>query len=145
MVDCCVVCVLTFVLVLLSPQENTQDDAIGNRRRLRSHNSSVTRRKQKRKTEERERQRVSEPAESNISEKFLQGMDLPEGLVRSSKSGSMTQEIFFYYCKHFVASRSRTTTSCHPSLMAMCLGGMYLNNLFETMFAFFYNTLDLGL
>jgi hypothetical protein len=60
---------------------------------------------EEKKLEERERQRKGEePAESNISEKFLQGMDLPEGLVRSSKSGSMTQEIFFYYCKHFVAS-----------------------------------------
>ena len=61
--------------------------------------------KQKRKNEERERQRNGEtPIESNMSAKFLKGMNLPEVLVRTSKSGSMTQEIFYDYCKHFVSS-----------------------------------------
>jgi hypothetical protein len=60
---------------------------------------------EEKKLEERERQRRGEPpTESNVSAKFLHGMDLPEVLVRTSKSGSMTQEIFFDYCKHFVAS-----------------------------------------
>jgi hypothetical protein len=44
------------------------------------------------------------PTETNVTHKFLQGMDLPEVIVRTSKSGSMTQEIFYDYCKHFVAS-----------------------------------------
>jgi hypothetical protein len=55
--------------------------------------------------EERERQRNGEaPTESNVHARFLKGMDLPEVLVRTSKSGSMTQEIFYDYCKHFVSS-----------------------------------------
>jgi hypothetical protein len=106
MVDCCVVCVLTFCFVLLFSTGKYQDDAMeieGASGPVIIHcNATQT---EEKKLEERERQRKGEePAESNISEKFLQGMDLPEGLVRSSKSGSMTQEIFFDYCKHFVAS-----------------------------------------
>jgi hypothetical protein len=60
---------------------------------------------EEKKNEERERQRNGEtPTESNVSTKFLKGMNLPEVLVRTSKSGSMTQEIFYDYCKHFVSS-----------------------------------------
>ncbi len=57
------------------------------------------------KNTERERQRRGEaPTESDVSDKFKKGMDLPEVLVRTSKSGSMTQEIFYDYCLHFVSS-----------------------------------------
>jgi hypothetical protein len=60
---------------------------------------------EEKKLEERERQRNGEaPSESKVNAKFRKGMDIPEVLVRTSKSGSMTQEIFFDYCKHFVAS-----------------------------------------
>ena len=60
---------------------------------------------EEKKNEERERQRNGEtPIESNVSAKFLDGMDSPEMLVRTSKSGSMTQEIFCDCCKHFVSS-----------------------------------------
>ena len=55
--------------------------------------------------EEREQQRNGEtPTQSSVGAKFLKGMTLPEVLVRTTKSGSMTQEIFFDYCKHFVSS-----------------------------------------
>jgi hypothetical protein len=55
--------------------------------------------------EERERQRNGEtPTQSSVGAKFLKGMSIPEVLVRTTKSGSMTQEIFFDYCKHFVSS-----------------------------------------
>jgi hypothetical protein len=60
---------------------------------------------EEKKLEERERQRNGEtPTEANVADRFKMGMDLPEVLVRTSKSGSMTQEIFYDYCKHFVAS-----------------------------------------
>jgi len=61
--------------------------------------------------EERERQRRGEqPTESNVSPKFLKGMDLPEVLVRTSKSGSMTQEIFLITV-NILSHRSKTTTN----------------------------------
>jgi hypothetical protein len=54
---------------------------------------------EEKKLEERERQRQGEtPKESNVGAKLLEGMDLPEVLVRTSKSGFMTQEIFFLCC-----------------------------------------------
>ena len=60
---------------------------------------------EEKKQKERERQRQGEaPTEANIAKKFVDGMDLPGVLVRTSKSGSMTQEIFFDYCRHFVTS-----------------------------------------
>jgi hypothetical protein len=60
---------------------------------------------EEKKNIERERQRQGEaPTETNVSDKFKKGMDLPEVLVRTSKSGSMTQEIFYDYCVHFVSS-----------------------------------------
>jgi hypothetical protein len=60
---------------------------------------------EEKKPQERERQCNGEtPTETNVTHKFLQGVDLPEVLVRTSKSGSMTQEIFYVYCKQFVTS-----------------------------------------
>jgi hypothetical protein len=60
---------------------------------------------EEKKMEERERQRNGEtPTEANVANKFLNGLDLPDGLVRTSKSGSMTQEIFYDYCQHFCGS-----------------------------------------
>jgi hypothetical protein len=60
---------------------------------------------EEKKQKERERQRNGEtPAEANVGNRFLAGMDLPGVLVRTSKSGSMTQEIFFDFCAHFIGS-----------------------------------------
>jgi hypothetical protein len=60
---------------------------------------------EEKKMAERERQRKGEvPTEKDVNPKFLKGMDLPEVLMRTSKNGSMDQEIFFDYCRHIVAS-----------------------------------------
>jgi hypothetical protein len=60
---------------------------------------------EEKKQKERERQRNGEtPAEANVKSRFVKGMDLPGVLVRTSKKGSMTQEIFYDYCEHFVGS-----------------------------------------
>jgi hypothetical protein len=54
---------------------------------------------------ERERQRKGEtPMAAEVADKFVKGMSNPQVMVRTSKSGSMTQEIFLDYCQHFVAS-----------------------------------------
>jgi hypothetical protein len=58
---------------------------------------------EEKKQKERERQRNGEsPTAANVANRFVAGMDLPGVLVRTSKSGSMTQEIFFDFCTHFV-------------------------------------------
>jgi hypothetical protein len=60
---------------------------------------------EEKKQHERGRQRNGEtPTESHVADKFKRGMDMPEMMVRTSRSGSMTQEIFYDYCRHFVAS-----------------------------------------
>jgi hypothetical protein len=60
---------------------------------------------EERTQKERARQRRGEkPTVAEIGAKYQKGIDLPELLVRTSKSGSITQEIFYDYCTHFVAS-----------------------------------------
>ena len=58
--------------------------------------------------EERSRQRNGEaPAEATVAARFEEGItDVPEMEVHTTFSGSMTQEIFFEYAKHFVNSLS---------------------------------------
>ena len=60
---------------------------------------------EEKKQAERLRQRTGEtPAEATVKSRFVKGMDLPGVLVRTSKKGSMTQEIFYDFCEHFVGS-----------------------------------------
>ena len=60
---------------------------------------------EEKKQKERERQRNGEaPVAANVQNRFLSGMDLPGVLVQTSKSGSMTQEIFYDFCNRFVES-----------------------------------------
>jgi hypothetical protein len=57
------------------------------------------------KQAERKRQRDGEmPTEANVSSRFVRGIDSPGVLARTSKKGSMTQEIFYDFCQHFVGS-----------------------------------------
>ena len=60
---------------------------------------------EEKKQAERTRQRNGEtPEDANVKSRFVEGMDLPGVLVRTSKKGSMTQEIFYDFCEHFVGS-----------------------------------------
>ena len=55
--------------------------------------------------EERKDQREGNlPLSNNVSPQFKAGIDDPSILVTSTSSGSMTQETFYFYCEHFVAS-----------------------------------------
>jgi hypothetical protein len=68
---------------------------------------------EEKKMAERERQRRGEvPTEKDVNPKFLEGMDSPEVLIGTSKNGSMDQEIFFYCCRHFVASLKAIEKAC---------------------------------
>ena len=64
-----------------------------------------TKTKEKEK-EERERQRSGEViAASMTAPRFLEGLaDLQDIRVETTGSGSMTQEVFYYYAQHFVRS-----------------------------------------
>jgi hypothetical protein len=66
------------------------------------HSTSKTKEKD---LEERTRQRMDvEPAPALVPRRFKEGIDVPEIEVSPTKSGSMTQEIFYNYAKHFVAN-----------------------------------------
>jgi hypothetical protein len=56
--------------------------------------------------EERERQRNGEvPSELKVNKRFTEGFeDSPEIMVATTHSGSMTQEVFYHYVKHFIAA-----------------------------------------
>jgi len=55
--------------------------------------------------QERDRQRRGdEPMPLQTRPRFQDGMSLPEVNVISNSSGSSTQETFYHYCQHFVAS-----------------------------------------
>ena len=63
--------------------------------------------------EEREKQRQGEaPSELKTKTrytKFFDTGDSPEVLIASTHSGSMTQEIFYHFVEHFLASRVNET------------------------------------
>jgi hypothetical protein len=68
------------------------------------HTHSTTKTKEKDKAE-RTRQRMGEePMPALVSRHFTEGINLPEIDVFTTTSGSMTQEIFYNYAKHFVAN-----------------------------------------
>jgi hypothetical protein len=69
---------------------------------IHTHSTSKTKEKDK---EERARQRMGEePMPALCSPRFREGINLPEIDVFTTKSGSMTQEIFYNFAKHFVAN-----------------------------------------
>jgi hypothetical protein len=54
---------------------------------------------------ERERQRNGEdPSENKVGKRYLEGIDDDEMLVATTHSGSMTQETFVHFARHFVDS-----------------------------------------
>jgi len=56
-------------------------------------------------TQEHDRQcRGEEPMPLQTRQRFQDGMALPEVTVVLNSAGSLTQETFFHYCQHFVAS-----------------------------------------
>jgi len=59
-----------------------------------------------REKKERERQQSGENiTESTTAPRFLAGLsDLPDIRIETTSSGSMTQEVFYVYAKHFVSS-----------------------------------------
>jgi hypothetical protein len=79
---------------------------------------------EEKKLEERERQRQGEtPKESNAGAEFLEEMDSPEVLVWTSKSGSMTQEIFLIAAKVLSRRSKKIMNRSSFSLTATPLGG----------------------
>ena len=68
-------------------------------------NKSKTKAKEQ---EERLRQRQGEtPTVDTVAPRFLEGLDdVPEVSVATTHSGSMTQEVFYQFVKHFIASLS---------------------------------------
>jgi hypothetical protein len=55
--------------------------------------------------EERRKQRAGEkPSERYVAERFLNGIDIPEINVLTTRNGSMTQETFEEYANHLVKS-----------------------------------------
>jgi hypothetical protein len=142
LVDCCVwFFVLTFVFESPGKYQDNAMEIEGACGPVIIHCDATQ--TEEKKLEERERQRRGEPAsESNVGSKYLKGMDLPEVLVRTSKSGSMTQGIFFYYCKHFVGSLKENHEPVilfldgHASRWnAQALKYLYQNNVFVFFFA----------
>jgi hypothetical protein len=68
------------------------------------HTHSTTKTKEKDKAE-RTRQRMGEePMPALVPRPFKEGINIPEIDVFTTNSGSMTQEIFYNYAKHFVAN-----------------------------------------
>jgi hypothetical protein len=57
--------------------------------------------------QKRQRNDGEMPEEANVKSRFVEGMDFPGVSARTSKKGSMTQEIFCNFCKHFVGSLPR--------------------------------------
>ena len=64
---------------------------------------SKTKEKEK---QERDKHRSGEDiSESTTAPRFLAGLsDLPDIRIETTSSGSMTQEVFYAYAKHFVSS-----------------------------------------
>jgi hypothetical protein len=69
---------------------------------IHTHSTSKTKEKD---LEERTRQRMGEePAPALVPRRFKEGIGVPAIEVFTTKSGSMTQEIFYNYAKHFVTN-----------------------------------------
>jgi len=61
--------------------------------------------KEKEKEERERQQRGEEITESTVAPQFLEGLvDLQDIRVETTSSGSMTQEVFYYYAQHFVCN-----------------------------------------
>jgi hypothetical protein len=68
------------------------------------HTRSTTKTKEKDKAKRTGQRMGKEPMPALVSRRFREGINLPEIDVFATKSGSMTQEIFYNYAKHFVAN-----------------------------------------
>ncbi len=81
-----------------------------------------------REKKERERQQSGENiTKSTTAPQFLAGLsDLPDIRIETTSSGSMTQEMFYAYAKHFVSSLTQLGMNQLSSfLMAMVAAGAF--------------------
>jgi hypothetical protein len=95
-------CITTCANGRYEDKKNEIHGACGGPLLIHTHSTSKTKEKY---LEERTRQRMGEePTPALVPRRFKEGIDIPEIEVFTTKSGSMTQEIFYNYAKHFVAN-----------------------------------------